>query len=247
MSIKSLRLLCAAMVLGCGSVAVAETADPAVDAIRKSLEVQLPNSQVDSIVASAIPGLYEVTLGARVFYMSADGRYLVAGDMTDLSNGVNLTEQKVAAAVKAAMDKVADSDYIKFGPDDAKYSLVVFTDIDCGYCRKLHSEIEGYNKEGIQVKYLAFPRGGLMSESFAKAEAVWCAADRKAAITQAKGGKAVPVTAGCKSPVKSQYELGQAIGISGTPALVLPDGTVLPGYLPPAKLKAHLDETLAKK
>jgi len=117
----------------------------------------------------------------------------------------------------------------------------VFTDIDCGYCRKLHGEIDQFNAKGITVRYLAFPRSGIGAPSYNKAVSVWCDKDPQAAMTRAKNGETLP-KADCDNPVKEQYELGQLIGVQGTPAIIMEDGALLPGYVPAAKLAAALDK-----
>ena len=222
------------------------TADPAIDKIHQSLGRLVKSLKREQIHPTPIPGLYEVMLGARVFYVSADGRYLVSGKMTDLWTGEDLTEAKVNQARKAALDALDEARMIVFGPKEARHTITVFTDIDCGYCRKLHSQIAGYNKEGIRVRYLFYPRAGVDSESARKAEAVWCADDRKKAMTDAKRGKRVPYRQ-CDNPVRADYELGQAMGVSGTPALVLENGELVPGYIPPKRLARILDEKFPDK
>jgi thiol:disulfide interchange protein DsbC len=117
----------------------------------------------------------------------------------------------------------------------------VFTDIDCGYCRKLHSQIKDYDRQGIQIRYLFYPRAGMDSESARKAEAVWCAKDRHQAMSDAKRGKSVSYRR-CDNPVREHYLLGQAVGVTGTPALVLENGELIPGYIPPNRLRRLLDE-----
>jgi thiol:disulfide interchange protein DsbC len=133
---------------------------------------------------------------------------------------------------------------IIYGEKTLPYQVTVFTDIDCGYCRKLHSQIKEYNEEGIRIRYLAYPRSGIMrdgkmTDSAALAESVWCADDRHAALTDAKAGKDVP-NKKCGSPVSAQYQLGQDFGVTGTPALLFNDGELVPGYVPPKRLAAAL-------
>ena len=133
---------------------------------------------------------------------------------------------------------------IVFAPEGKpSYTITVFTDIDCGYCRKLHGEMAGYNAEGIKVQYLFYPRAGEGSPSFAKAVSVWCADDRRTALTDAKAGKSIPDKT-CPNPVKEHLELGEKMGVSGTPAIVLENGEMVPGYIPPKRLAAMLKEKL---
>ena len=209
--------------------------------IRASLTEKLPSIQIDNITQTPIDDLYEVTLGPRVIYMSGDGRYLVSGEITDLESGDNLTEPKVAAAKIKAIEEVGEESMIVFGPKDAKHQISVFTDIDCGYCRKLHGEMAGYNSEGIRVRYLFFPRAGVGSESYNKAVSVWCAEDRKAAMTAAKSGESVPDKQ-CDNPVEQHMMLGQMLGVNGTPQLILDNGETIPGYVPPKRLIKILEQ-----
>lgn len=243
--IKPLRLILAVgaamLVVASTHAADAAKADPNVDRIRASLTEKLPSLTVDSIEVSAIPGLYEIVMGPRLFYISADGRYLVSGDMTDLETGNNLTEPKLAAAKIKAVEEVGEQNMVIFGPQDAKHTINVFTDIDCGYCRKLHAEIPEYNAEGIRVRYLFYPRSGLGGESYKKAVSVWCSDDRQKAMTAAKAGQTVPEKT-CDNPVAEHFMLGRLLGIQGTPALVLESGDMVPGYVPPKRLIKILEE-----
>jgi thiol:disulfide interchange protein DsbC len=209
-------------------------------AVRASLERLLPGLTPDSVEKSAVVGLYEVGFGPRFFYVSDDGRYLLRGQIIDTATRRNLTEAKEAAAKKVAMDKVADGETVVFGPDDAKHTITVFTDIDCGYCRKLHREMEDYNDEGIRVRYLFYPRSGVGSPSYDKAVSVWCADDRKKAMTDAKTGKPLDAKT-CDNPVKDHLMLGELMGVNGTPAIVLEDGQLLPGYVPAKRMAQMLD------
>ena len=242
-SFLSLFLLLA---LSLGAAAEEQGADPAIDRILQSLGKLLDTLERKDISPTPVPGLYEVMLGARVFYVSADGRYLIQGKMTDLETGEDLTEAKVSKARKQAVDAVGEENMIIFGPKDARHTITVFTDIDCGYCRKLHSQMEEYNSQGIRIRYLFYPRAGLGSESARKAEAVWCSEDRHKAMSQAKQGKPVEYRK-CDNPVKEHYMLGQTVGVTGTPALVLENGELIPGYIPPKRLRRLLDEKFPAK
>lgn len=208
--------------------------------VREAIQKLVPNATIDTIAEAAVPGFYEVGLGGQVVYVSNDGRYLIQGSIYDIENKIDLTEQKRSSARKAALDAVPASKRIIFAPNEVKHRLTVFTDIDCGYCRRLHQEMADYNSRGIAVEYLFFPRAGLGSESFQKAVNVWCAADKTAAMTRAKAGEELEKKT-CDNPIADDYQLGQQIGISGTPALVAEDGTLLPGYMPADQLLMRLD------
>jgi len=217
--------------------------DEGIVRVRNTLRMLLPNLPVDGIAASPIPGLYEVTFGSQLFYMSGDGKYLMQGEITDLMTREPVTENRLKQLKKAALDRMDESDMIIYGGDDLPYTVTVFTDIDCGYCRKLHSQMAEYNRLGIRVRYLAYPRAGINSASYKEAVSVWCADDPKDAMTRAKRGEKLPART-CENPVRAQFELGQDFGIRGTPALVLDNGEVIPGYVKPAALQAALKKTL---
>ncbi|RMD71387.1 MAG: bifunctional protein-disulfide isomerase/oxidoreductase DsbC [Gammaproteobacteria bacterium] len=217
-----------------------------VEAIRQSLSQVLPGEQADSIEPSPVPGLYEVSFGGTILYVSEDGRYLIQGDLLDLKTRENITEKKRAKARIKAIESLGEKNMVVFSPPDPKYTITVFTDIDCTYCRKLHSQIKAYNALGIKVRYLAFPRAGIGSPSYEKAVSVWCAEDRQKAMTLAKAGKPIEKRT-CPNPVAKEYQLGKAIGVNGTPAIILEDGTLIPGYVPPERLLKILEERLSAK
>ncbi|BAO44861.1 thioredoxin fold domain-containing protein [Thiolapillus brandeum] len=246
-ALRSMAICLALLVTGISSAAETAPADATIDKIRTALAKRLGDVNLDDIQASPVPGLYEVLIGARLYYVSADGRYFIQGKMNDLETGQDLTEIKVSAARKKLIDAVDEKDKIVFGTGKEKHTINVFTDVDCGYCRKLHSQIDQYNKEGIEVRYMAYPRAGVNSESGRKMAFVWCADDRKKAISEAKQG-AVPEARTCDNPVAEQFALGRVVGVTGTPALVLENGELIPGYIPPARLRKLLDSKgLGKK
>ncbi len=200
----------------------------------------------DKITPSPIDGIYQVSAPPRIYYVSADGRYILKGDLIDTAENKNISQIARNQAVNTAIDSVDEDSMIIFGDKSLKHTVTVFTDIDCGYCRKLHSEIKKYNDAGIRIRYLFYPRAGIGSGSFKKAEAVWCSKDRKKALTDAKNNIAVK-SESCKSPVAKHYTLGRMMGINGTPALVLEDGTIVPGYIPAARLSEGLDMVKKEK
>lgn len=202
----------------------------------------IPDAKVTSVTPSPIPGLYEVMLGASVLYMTADGRYTLRGDIIDLKTRTNLTDSRRAEARIAAFASEAPR-AIEFAPANGRVesTIYVFTDIDCGYCRKLHAEVPKLNAAGVAVQYFAFPRAGLKSESYDKAVAVWCAKDPRAALTAAKQGQK-PELRKCDNPVADQFELGQSVGVQGTPAVFTEDGEEIGGYIPAPELIKMLKE-----
>jgi thiol:disulfide interchange protein DsbC len=215
---------------------------PELEALRDKITKKLPEIQRENINPSPIPGVYEIQRGHLFGYITADGRYLIQGDLVDVNTGEEITEDHRRADRLNAIKALGDQ-YIEFAPKppiETKYTVTVFTDVDCGYCRKLHSEIAGYNAQGIAVHYVFFPRTGPNTPSFYKAEQVWCSDDRKDALTRAKKGEQLNAARNCPNPVQKEYDLGVDIGVRGTPALILPNGDLFPGYVPPQQLAAML-------
>ncbi len=208
--------------------------------IKARMQKLLPEYKVDSIKETPVRGLYEVVMGPQVMYVSSDGRFMVQGRMIDLANREDLTEPRKAAARKQAVDKVGEDNMVIFAPAKYDHTVTVFTDIDCGYCRKLHREIKDYGAEGIRVRYVFFPRAGAGSDSYKEAVSVWCSDDRQKAMTEAKSGKKLAAKS-CDNPVKKHMKLGELLGISGTPAIVLENGDMVPGYVPAKRLAALLE------
>lgn len=239
---KIVLLLC--VLLGGG--VHADVSQDTEQKIRNSLAVLLPGLRPDGISATPVENLYEVTFGTRLVYVTGDGRFLFQGKLIDLETRAAITEERMSALKMAAMAQVGEDRMVIYGPDDARYTISVFTDIDCGFCRKLHAEMAKYNAAGIRIRYLFYPRAGIGSDSYDKAVSVWCADDRKAAMDSAKAGKPVEART-CDNPVAEHYELGQAMGVQGTPALFLEDGEMIPGYVPADKLGAMLKQRFADK
>lgn len=210
-------------------------------AVEDALKQALPTIKPDAINPSPIKGIYEVVVGARLFYVSEDGRYLMQGSMVDLKSREDLTEKKLSEARLGALQKLGTEQMIVFKPKILKHIAYVFTDIDCGYCRKLHSEIDQYLREGIEIRYLFFPRAGKDSDSYHKAVTVWCAKDRNAALTKAKNGENL-ARKQCDNPIDEHMALATAMGTNGTPMIVTEKGAILPGYVPAAQLTKVMDE-----
>ncbi|MBL1260287.1 MAG: DsbC family protein [Thiotrichaceae bacterium] len=216
-------------------------------AVRKTLSKIIPGQIPDLVEESAYKGLFEVVYGSDIFYLSADGRFLFQGDMVDLTTQDNLTEARRTQGRHQLMQTVALDSKIRFIPANGKptYVVDVFTDVDCFYCQKLHHEMEDYLREGIEIRYLAFPRAGVGSHAYEKIVSVWCAEDQLGEMTLAKN-KQQPARRECDNPVQEHMALARKIGVSGTPALVFEDGALMPGYVPAAQLKKILDEKAAK-
>ncbi len=238
-----LKLLTAALVVFL-SAANAWAEDAALEEVRARMTALFESIEPENINSSPIDGWYTIQQGSIVAYVSANGRYLLQGDIIDLDSQVNLTEQSRNGARRDLIGALADDDAIVFSPAEVKYKVTVFTDIDCTYCRKLHSQIDEYLDQGIQVRYMLYPRNGPASRSWSKSEEVWCAKDRNQALTAAKQDRGFE-TSQCDdvAAISNHYRIGQDIGLSGTPAIVLEDGTLIGGYVPPAQLGARLQQT----
>ena len=208
--------------------------------VKQALAKSMPSMKIDSVIPSEIKGLYEVTVGANIFYVSDDGKYLLQGRLVDVAARKDLTEEKLSGTRKKAIEKIGQENMIVFKPKISKYTVTVFTDIDCGYCRKLHSEIEQYLAQGITIQYLFFPRAGKGSDSYNKAVSVWCAKDRNAALTDAKKGN-TPEAKTCDNPVDEHMQLGADFDVKGTPMIVTEKGNIYPGYLPAKQLLEVLE------
>ena len=209
-------------------------------AIKQALSKSMPTMKIDSVTPSEIKGLYEVIVGANIFYVSEDGKYLLQGRLVDVAGRKDLTEEKLSGTRKKAIEKIGQENMIVFKPKISKYTVSVFTDIDCGYCRKLHSEIDQYLAQGITIQYLFFPRAGKGSDSYNKAVSVWCAKDRNAALTDAKKGNTPPAKT-CDNPVDEHMQLGADFDVKGTPMIVTEKGNIYPGYLPAKQLVELLE------
>ncbi len=246
-----IKKLCWAAILGASLVAggVAHSAEVAKDheeTVKNLSDVLLKTFKTapDTVSESQIPGLYQVMYGTEIVYLSADGQYFISGDLLNLKTRENLSEVAQRGVRKKIVDDL-ETTPITFKAKDEKHVLRVFTDIDCGYCAKLHREMEDINAKGITVEYLAFPRAGIGSPSYDKIVSVWCAEDQQDAMTKSKARQSVEAKT-CKNPVKEQYELGQGLGVNGTPALLTESGQLIPGYVPADRLIGMLDAAKPK-
>ena len=199
-----------------------------------------PSATTIAISETPIDGMLMVQINGEILYATADGKYLVQGRIMDMDTREDLTETARAEVRRELLANVNTATQITFAPENPTHELMVFTDIDCGYCRKLHAQIDEYNRQGIAIHYMAFPRAGIGSHSYDKAVSVWCAGDPRSALTQAKLG-AEPDPAQCDDPVSEQYQLGRDLGVTGTPSLLTAQGQMIPGYVPPEQLRERLD------
>jgi thiol:disulfide interchange protein DsbC len=235
------RTLATLLALPLGFAAVAASAQ---ELTKEELAARLNGIAVEDITEAPIPGLYQVAVGANVAYVTKDGRYIIRGDIYDAETSANVSEETRARARATLLGSVDPASMIVFKPasGEVKHTITIFTDIDCGYCRQFHREIDKVTALGIEVHYLFYPRTGPNTESWTKADQVWCTADHNSALTRAKLGGEIREGAACATPVESHYELGQRIGVRGTPAIFSEAGELLGGYLPPATLAKVLDD-----
>ena len=220
------------------------TEDQEFKTVQEKLRTLVPNAQTIAISETPIEGILQVQINSDIVYVTDNGQYLLQGQIMDIDTRVNITDQAKSGIRVGLLTDLDVNEQITFAPEKAKFDLLVFTDIDCGYCRKLHNQMAEYNEEGIAIHYMAFPRAGVGSASYDKFVSVWCADDQQAALTLAKGGTD-PEPQKCENPIADQYALGREVGVTGTPALVTTDGTLIPGYMPPAQLRERLESLQA--
>lgn len=210
-----------------------------LDNIKAVLAKSLPNATIRDVKPSPVTGIYEVNANNQVVYVTADGKYLFTGDLINVTARVNLTEQRREQVMLAAVNGMGEDKMIVIGPKKPKHVITVFTDVDCPYCAKLHREVPELVKNGVQVRYLFYPRAGEGSDSFKKSVAVWCAKDRVEAIGLAKAGKKIEMKT-CPNPVSEHLQLAQTLSLQGTPTIVADNGTTIPGFVPAARLLSLL-------
>ena len=221
--------------------AFAQTAEEKdFNAVEKKVRTLVPNATTIAISETPIEGILQVQINSDIIYVTANGEYLLQGQIMEIDSRTNITDQAKSGIRMSLLTGLKPEEQISFSPENPKYDLLVFTDIDCGYCRKLHNQVAEYNEEGIAIHYMAFPRAGIGSASYDKFVSVWCADDNKTALTLAKNGTD-PEPLNCQNPIAEQYDLGREVGVTGTPALVTSDGTLIPGYVPPAQLRQRLE------
>ena len=200
-------------------------------------------TSITSIGDAPVPGILQLMTNKGLFYTSQDGKYLFRTSIYSVDEGMrNVTEDTLSSVRLEGLAEFKDA-VIEYKADNEKYVVNIFTDITCGYCRKLHNEMDQYNDLGITVRYLAFPRGGLNSRTYTDMVSIWCADNKQQAMDNAKDGGTV-ASKSCDSKVAAEYAFGQKIGVNGTPNIIMPDGSVIPGYQPPNKLEQALKALL---
>lgn len=227
------------------SAGLAAAEDVAQAAIKKTLGEVMPGETAYKISPTPASGIYEVDFGDGFIYLTADGKYALKGDIIDLQKNINLTEAKRARSRIDTLATIDAKNMLVFPADkEAKHSITVFTDIDCGYCRRMHQSIKDYTSRGIEVKYVFYPRAGRNSASFQKAVSVWCADDRNAAMTRTMSGQAVE-NRSCENPLNQHMDVSDTLGVTGTPTIFLQNGKRLPGFVKAAQLQYILESQAA--
>ena len=212
--------------------------------VEEKLRALVPNAKTIAISETPIKGILQVQINSDIVYVTEGAEYLVQGQIIDLDTRDNITDQAKSGIRMGLLTDLNRDEQISFAPEKTKFDLLVFTDLDCGYCRKLHNQMAEYNEQGIAIHYLAFPRAGVGSTSYDDYVSVWCADDQQEAMTLAKNG-ADPEPKTCPNPITDQYNLGREVGVTGTPSMVTLDGTMIPGYMPPEQLRQRLESLAA--
>jgi len=250
---RHIRIVCSLIALsmlflaGCApvstdGVAASPATGTSASTALAALSTIAPKVAPDRVGDAPLKGFKQFVVDGRVVYVSNDGKFLIQGMILDIAQRRNLTEDALASVRRDVLAKIPLSDRIVFAPKNPRYTVTVFTDVQCGYCRKFHEDIQAYNDLGIAVQYVAFPRAGIGSDDYARMESVWCSPDRKAALTAAKRDRGALVAPCANSPVAREFEAGRKAGLAGTPMIVAEDGTQLGGYLAPAELRAALEQ-----
>lgn len=216
-----------------------------IQQVTAQLKKYFPEVRTQDVQHSKIKGIFQVTRGPSIVYVTEDARYIFSGDIIDINNKFeNITEQSRRHARVSAIKDIAAKNAIIFAPKEVKNTVTIFTDVDCGYCRKLHGQIKAFNDKGIAVQYLAFPRSGPDTDSYKKAINIWCSDNKNQAMTTAKSGKPVKKQICDTHHINEQFQLGVLMGVNGTPTMILENGTVIPGYLTPEKLEQVIQKEM---
>ena len=214
------------------------------DNIREVLKNILPDGAVIELIEpSPIPGIYAVYYGdLQPIYVTQDGSFFIYGDIYKINiNSIsNITEKSIAERRKLILQNIPSEELISFKSSNEQFSVIVFTDVDCGYCRKLHNQIDEYNSLGISINYAAFPRSGIGTSAFTKMVGAWCSDNPKDSMTKLKNNSTLDISFCENQPVSKQYIIGKKLGVDGTPAIFSMDGEIIPGYIEPEELLLRL-------
>jgi thiol:disulfide interchange protein DsbC len=240
------RMLIWLVLIGCPTAPALSAGAEITDAVRKTIAQRLPGLTINSVSASPLPGVLEVSYDGGVIYVSRDARYAIAGSLVDLETRENLTENVLAEKRFQILAEVPENRMIIYEPTvGVKHTITTFTDIDCPFCRKMHREMAEMNALGIRVRYMLFPRAGIPSASHEKAVSVWCAPDQRSAMSRAKAGE-IPEKRTCENPVAEHMALARRLGLTGTPFTITETGRTIAGYRPAQELFEFLDDDKVK-
>lgn len=240
--VTKLTVILTAGVLSLATMQSAMAADAQAQIQERLQKMIGPDAKQAKISKTDINGLYQIQLGLTVVYMSADGKYMMNGNMIDLASDKNLTRSVQSETRKQMLSEVPESGMIVYPAKDAKHTVTVFTDVDCPYCKKLHKEIPALNKAGVTVRYLSYPRSGMNSPSYNEAVSIWCAEDRAQTMDDAMKGLP-PEKKTCDNPVKEHMVRAQMFEVNGTPNMILDNGQAVPGYAPAREIIKLLKES----
>ena len=223
------------------SAFAADSADKSIKELKQALTKYLPQAADANITKTPIEGVYQFVSGSKVMYMTKDARYIFDGDLIDLLERRNLTEEMRGVERKNSLDTLGEKNMLVYTPKvTTKHTITVFTDIYCPYCRRLHEEMDQYMAAGVKVRYIFLPFKG--KKSFDDSVSVWCADNPQKALDKAKSGEAIEAKT-CEHPIEKHKLLASAIGIRGTPAIMFEDGNMSPGYVPAEKVILQLNGT----
>ena len=212
-------------------------ADPGISELKNALAKRLPQFEVSYIDKTTIDGIYQVIIGGQVIYMTSDARYMIDGNLVDLSTKKNYSEDAMSVIRLSQIEKLGEEKMVVYTPEDIKHTITVVTDIDCPYCRRLHSEMDQYMAGGVKVRYIFMPLKG--QGDYRTTVSVWCSKDQNEALDLAKAGVEMDPKE-CENPIDEHLKISRSLGVRGTPAIILQDGSMLPGYVPASKLIAEL-------
>ena len=218
-------------------VSAADSDTSGADKLRQILAKTMPRVNPSDITESPIDGMYQVIVGSQVVYMSEDARYMIEGDLYDLVTRTNVSENAKSSIRLAVINKLGPDKMLVYRPETVKNTITVVTDIDCPYCRRLHDEIPEYMENNVEVRYIFMPLKG--AADMKKTISVWCSDDQQLALDIAKAGGEIEDKT-CDNPIREHLKLARELGVQGTPAILLEDGQLLPGYVPVDKLVTEL-------
>ena len=213
------------------------SADDAIEELKKALATSLPQFEVSFVDKTPIDGIYQVIIGGQVIYMTRDARYMIDGNLVDLSTRRNYSEEAMSGIRLTQIEKLGEDKMVIYTPETIKHTITVVTDIDCPYCRRLHSEMDQYMAGGVQVRYIFMPLKG--QGDYRTTVSVWCSKDKNEALDLAKAGVEMEAK-DCDNPIDEHLQVSRNLGVRGTPAIILQDGSMLPGYVPANKLIGEL-------